>query len=94
MNLQYQLSNGRWTDCNERTDEFLARAVTFAQLRDPSATQQTILELLNSGKRVTHSAGDWYANIRIQPVAQMSQPANRAGDISHEMMNTGYGKFD
>ena len=56
MKLQYQLSNGAWFDCGDRTPEFLAMCVKFGGYADESE----VLAALAAGKEVRNDTGDWY----------------------------------
>ena len=75
--LQYQLSNGSWMDCEERTEEFLNLCVEH-DYRHYSMDQ--VIEMLNSGKRVRNDKEDWYSECRIElvktvaPVLQEWEP--------------------
>jgi len=60
MKLQYQLSNGAWIDCANRSDEFLARCIKNHPFNDESA----VLAALASGKTVRNDREDWYSNCR------------------------------
>lgn len=74
MNLQYQLSNGSWIDCGDRTDEFLARCVKYSGLADENA----VLAALAAGKTVRNDRGDWYDNCRDREVIEASRAAKQA----------------
>lgn len=63
--LQYQLSNGIWVDCDERTNEFLNRCVQH-DYRD--YTMDQVIDILNGGGRVRNNSSGWYSNCRIKPV--------------------------
>ena len=75
MRLQYQLSNGAWIDCEDRTEEFLIRCeknngpdeagtlvVRFQAVRD--ATRNEICSALASGMELRNDRDDWYSNCR------------------------------
>lgn len=68
--LQFQLSNGNWVDCEERSTEFFTRAICFV---DNHPNRDALLgkyesaqERLDAGKSVRHGT-DWYSNIRYEP---------------------------
>lgn len=61
-NLQYQLSNGSWIDCNDRTMEFLNRCV-----KTTGKTESQIIENLLSASFVRNDTTDWYSFCRIKP---------------------------
>jgi len=61
--LQYQLSNGSWINCDDRSDGFLAKCVATT-----GTTQDEVLTLLKAGKTVRNDASDWYSNCRFEPI--------------------------
>ena len=63
--LQYRLSNGSWVDCEERTDEFLAKCVKNDYRK---YTMDQVIEILNSAETVRNDVPDWYSECRIKPV--------------------------
>ena len=65
MRLQYQLSNGSWIDCGDRTEEFLTRCVTFGRVGE----REAVLAALAAGKTVRNDRDDWYSNCRDGEVA-------------------------
>lgn len=81
MQIQYQLSNGMWSDVPEhRIDEFINMAIqTESWLaprleREPLTTKEQVIECMESGKTV-RIGSDWYDNIRIpQPPKPFIQP--------------------
>lgn len=77
-NLQYQLYNGAWVNCDNRTEQFLTRCeenngpsesgeltVRFRATRN--ATRDEVLAALDSGKELRNDASDWYSNCRYEP---------------------------
>lgn len=76
MRLQYQLSNGNWTDCGDRTQEFLARCVEFGGMADVAA----VLTALAAGKEVRNDKFDWYSVCRDGDVYE----ARRAAAIAKQ----------
>ena len=69
-NLQYQLSNGNWMDCRERTEEFLNLCVkneTRINGAWTKFTRETAIEALESGLELRNDREDWYSNCRIKP---------------------------
>ena len=64
MKLQYRLSNGSWIDCDNRTEEFLAKCVKNDYHNN---TIDQVVEILNSGKKFRKSVSDWYSECRIKP---------------------------
>lgn len=74
MNLQYQLSNGSWIDCGERSAQFLALCVRFGGLADEAA----VLATLADGKTVRNDREDWYSNCRDGDVAAAASAAAKA----------------
>lgn len=68
--LQYQLANGSWIDCGDRTNEFLEKAEKFIG-NHPSKTAlldgyDSVSDRLNAGRRVDCGTG-WYSEIRYKP---------------------------
>ena len=68
--LQYQLSNGNFIDCGDRTNEFISYAKSFIN-NHPNKTAlldgyDTAIDRLNAGKQV-HTGYDWYSRIRYKP---------------------------
>jgi hypothetical protein len=74
MKLQYQMSNGSWVDCGERTEQFLARCVKFGGLTDEAA----VLAALAAGETVRNHNEDWYSKCRDGDVHAASLAAARA----------------
>jgi hypothetical protein len=74
--LQYQLSNGNWVDCEERSAEFLTRAENFINNHPNKAAllgeYATVQDRLNAGKSVYHGT-NWYSEVRYEPIAQPIQ---------------------
>jgi hypothetical protein len=68
--LQYQLSNGRWTECGNRTEEFINRAEAFINNHpnkyDLLGEYNSVQTRLDAGKRVA-TGTDWYNEIRYKP---------------------------
>ena len=59
MKLQYQLSNGAWVDCENRTEEFFGRCE-----KNEKKTRDEIIKILLSGETVRNDPADWYSNCR------------------------------
>ncbi len=62
MELQYQISNGSWEDCGERTEYFLSLCEGAT-----GKSRQEILTALEAGKRVRYDCEDWYSYCRYKP---------------------------
>ena len=60
--LQYQLSNGSWIDCGNRTEEFLKRCEKYEKL-----SIEDVLRKLESGKTCRNDSEDWYSVCRYEP---------------------------
>lgn len=76
IKLQYQLSNGSWVDCDERTDEFLALCVEYSSGIE---TTKEAIEALLAGKELRNDAADWYSNCRSEiPVIAKREAAESA----------------
>lgn len=74
MRLQFQMSNGAWVDCSDRTAQFMARCVQFGNLADESA----VLAALAAGKTVRNDRDDWYSNCRDGEIADAATAAAKA----------------
>ena len=78
LRLQYQLSNGRWADCNERTEEFIESCIKFGRI----GGRDDVLKALSKGELVHNARDDWYsycrcaiattkpAQMQLKPVAE------------------------
>lgn len=68
--LQYQLSNGSWMDCDDRTDEFINMANTFINIHPNKMAllgkYDSVQARLDDGKPVSIGT-DWYDEIRYEP---------------------------
>ena len=72
MRLQYQLSNGAWVDCNERTEEFLTLCMQNNG-RDETGkivprfwascdlTRDEVIAHLGTGVQLRNDREDWYS---------------------------------
>src|SRR3990167_3134304 len=72
MKLQYQLSNGNWTDCGDRTDEFLSLCAKYG------GGQEKSLSDLAAGRSVRNDGSDWYSNCRDFEVIEKIQAQHLA----------------
>lgn len=97
-NVQYQLSNGDWIDCEGRTDEFLTRCeqnngidaegkIVPAFRATRLLTRDEVIKVLESGRELRNDPADWYSNCRMapQPKAerQPDYPEGRKLDCGH-----------
>lgn len=71
MRLQYQLSNGAWTDCNDdgddRTEEFLNCCISNKQRVNGewvNMDRDQVIKFLESGATLRNDPADWYSNCR------------------------------
>ena len=64
-NLQYQLANGNWMDCEDRTDEFLSLCATHDR---GCTTVADVIEKLETSDTVRNDSADWYSKCRIKPI--------------------------
>jgi len=62
QNLQYQLSNGSWINCDNRTEEFLGRCEQMSNMN-----REQVLSALESSKTLRNHPEDWYSNCRYEP---------------------------
>jgi len=62
MKIQYQLSNGMWVDCEDRTEEFLVCCEEQSGL-----DRAALLAELQAGKTVRNHRDDWYSKCRAKP---------------------------
>lgn len=60
--LQYQNSIGSWSNCGERTDEFLDRCVKF---NSGIESRKDAVKTMLDGKTLRNDSADWYSNCRI-----------------------------
>ncbi len=74
MRLQYQLSNGAWVDCGDRTKAFLDRCVMFGG----HTNEESVIAALTAGKTVRNDSCDWYSNCRDGEVADAARAASDA----------------
>jgi len=72
MELQYQLSNGAWVNCADRTDEFLARCAE----NNPEMTTAEILAALQAGRKIRNAKNDWYSFCRVKPAPRQAPPVD------------------
>ena len=61
--LQYQLSNGDWADCDDRTDDFLARCIKYGNVEN----EVEAIRKLVAGESLRNWFEGWDANCRIKP---------------------------
>lgn len=69
LKLQYQLSNGQWSDCNHRTDEFIGRCAENQQKIDGQWISLSIDEVkkhLLNGFELRNAPNDWYSVCRCK----------------------------
>lgn len=94
MDLQYQLSNGNWTDCGDRTTEFLGYAVgrkmrSKTGWSDPIANVAEATAILESGREISLGS-DWYDNIRIKPAPVAPRPVDPRPVLRCRCGNSGH----
>lgn len=102
LKLQYQLSNGSWVDCNERTDEFLALCQKFngidtdgnvvprfMAVRD--LTRDEAINALLSGKTLRNHSEDWYSVCRCGAAYESKMERLRAAQEPVEMVKCSCG---
>jgi hypothetical protein len=81
MRLQYQLSNGSWTDCNsdgdDRTSEFLARCAQYG-----GGEEKALIDL-EAGREVS-TGGDWYSCCRDAEAVERILAERRANQVAVE----------
>lgn len=78
MELQYMLSNGNWINCDNRTEEFLARCEkengvdaegkivpAFRAVR--TLTRDEVVTALEARHELHNAPGDWYSKCRAKP---------------------------
>jgi ribosomal protein S14 len=80
MNIQYQLSSGKWVNCGPRSEEFLARCeahngmdvdgqiVPAFQAVRP-LTRSEVEAALAAGRELRNAADDWYSVCRDGEIA-------------------------
>lgn len=96
MRIQYQLSNGAWINCGDRTEEFLARCEKFngigADGKGCAAfravrplTRDEVLAELAAGRSLRNDSDDWYSNCRDGEAVEALAAARRAAQPPVEM---------
>lgn len=83
MNLQYQLSNGAWIDCEERTQEFLDLCVAHnSDINSVEDAEQALL----AGRTLRNDSSDWYSNCRAKPAPRpvAEFPADTTDDSGYD----------
>ncbi|GEM_PF-1453313 len=97
IKLQYQLSNGRWTDCGERSEEFLLRCERYTgvdengkrvprQVAVRDLTREEVIETLLAGETLRNDASDWYSNCRSGTEYEQKMAARREEQEQVEMV--------
>ena len=102
MRLQYQLSNGSWVDCNDRTEEFLTRCMEnngldasekivprFRALRD--LTRDEAVRALATGCELRNDPADWYSECRDGEAIERIIAERRAKQKPVEMVECSCG---
>ena len=72
MKLQYQLSNGMWMDCGDRTEEFLTRCTA------PGKDRADTIAALAACRQVGCGAGEMYTACRDEEAVNARYAARRA----------------
>ena len=67
--LQQQLSNGTWSDVDDRTEEFLNLCE-----KNNDINRDEVLNALSAGKKLRNNAADWYSNCRYEPAETAPAP--------------------
>lgn len=91
MKLQYQLSNGNWTNCDDRIEEFLTmcerhnRISPAGKINDRSSwttdrelTRDEVIAALETGREMRNDASDWYSNCRDGEAYERKMAERRA----------------
>ncbi len=86
MRIQYQLSNGNWVDCAERTDEFLGMCE-----RATGRSRAEVLADMAAGREVRNDHEDWYSNCRSGSVYEARIAARRAAQKPAELVQCSCG---
>ena len=90
LKLQYQLSNGNWIDCADRTEEFLlmcdecngidiAGKIVPISMATRSLTRAEVVSALESGQTLRNDLAEWYSNCRSGSAHEAKIAARRAG---------------
>jgi len=94
MRLQYQLSNGSWVDCGDRTDEFLQRCIENRQKINRvwvSLTRAEVIAALDAGRELRNDPNDWYSVCRDGEAVERIRAARRAAAPTIEMVKCSCG---
>lgn len=86
LKLQYQLSNGMWVDCEERTDEFLTRCE-----QNNSMTRDEVVAALLTGRTLRNDPQDWYMNCRSGRAYEEAMTRRQAAQKPVEMVRCSCG---
>jgi len=97
INLQYQVSTGNWTDCGDRSEEFLLRCESqngpdeqgkivprFRATRN--LNREEVVMALQAGQILRNHAEDWYSNCRSGAVVERRLAEKRAKQKPVEMV--------
>lgn len=102
MAIQYQLGNGNWTACGDRTGEFVARAVAFAAEHNARwnaiGYRRGYLEIVDEiSAQAALAAGheipfgrDWYSQLRQTPAQRPTPTADPRPVLRCRCGNAGY----
>ncbi len=85
MKLQYQLSNGSWVDCCERTEEFLIYCEEFGKM-----DRTGVLAALAAGKKVRNDRSDWYSVCRDGEAFDTHEAARSADPVVTKKCSCGH----
>lgn len=103
MRLQYQLSNGSWHNCENRTEEFLVLCQKnngpdetgkkivprFRATRD--LTRDEVVEYLGTGATLRNDPADWYSECRDGDAVDRIMAERRARQKPVEMIDCSCG---
>ncbi len=89
MRIQYQLSNGAWMNCGERTEKFLTLCETFNGVDADGKivpafravrllSRDEVIAALATGRELRNDAADWYSKCRDGETVERIMAARRA----------------
>ena len=64
MELQYQSSNGKWHNCEERSERFLMLCEQNNHINEKPMTREEVISALTAGQVLRNDDCDWYSKCR------------------------------
>lgn len=85
MELDYQLANGKWCPCKDRSEEFLNYCIeyNYSEYRYKKMDKEQIINSLNEGKEVKFN-DEWYCEIRSSDFAKNKEAERKKAESMRE----------